>query len=89
MIVPAIPQPLTEEEIAALQLGDKHHVDSGMGGSYRVEFIGRQEDKFVFEDCEVERRAWGPYRYTIDEVRHNVYRLIAQDPYFRGKTIDR
>lgn len=88
MIVPAIPQPLTESEIAVLKPGDKRHVDSGMGGSYQVAFIGKEEGKYVFEDCDAERRAWGRYRFTIDEVRQQVYRLVAQDPYFRGKTID-
>ena len=89
MIVPAIPQPLAEAEIVALKPGDKHHVDSGMGGSYRVQFIGQEEDKYVFEDCDAERRAWGRYRFTMEEVRRKVYRLVAQDPYFRDKTIDR
>ena len=89
MIVPAIPQPLTEPEIAAMQLGDKHHVDSGMGGSFRVEFVGREGTDFVFDICDAEWRKWGPLRFTAEVVRHKVYRLIAQDPYFRGKTIDR
>ena len=89
MIVPAIPQPLTEEEIAGLRPGDMHHVDSGMGGSFPVKFVGREGDDYVFENCAAEWRMWGPYRYTAEDVRDKVYRLVAENPFFRDKTIDR
>jgi hypothetical protein len=83
MIVPAIPRYLTDEEIAALRPGDVHHVDSGMGGSFRVRFAGREGDQFVFENISDGWETFGPYCYRRDDIRQRVYDLIAENPAFR------
>jgi hypothetical protein len=83
MIVPAIPRYLTEEEVAALRPGDVHHVDSGMGGSFRVRFAGHEGSQFSFDNISDGWENHGPFRYTYDEVRQHVYDLIAENPAFR------
>jgi hypothetical protein len=85
MIVPAIPRYLTEAEVASLRTGDVHHVDSGMGGSFRVRFVGHEGGRFVFENISDGWERQGPYRYTYDEVRRHVYDLIAENPAFRAQ----
>ncbi len=83
MILPAVRQHLTEEDIAALRPGDIHHVDSGLGGSFRVRFVGHEADRFIFENIADGWQTQGPYRYTFDEVRQKVYDLVAENPHFR------
>jgi hypothetical protein len=83
MIVPAVRQYLTEQEVAALRPGDAHRVDSGMGGSFRVRFVGQEADRFVFENISEGWERHGPYRYTFDEVRRNIYDLIAENLAYR------
>lgn len=83
MIVPAIPRYLTPAEIAALQVGDRHHVDSGLGGSFRVEFTGQEDERYCFANVSAGWERFGPYRLTVDEVRRQVYDLIAENPFFR------
>lgn len=83
MIVPAIPRHLSEEDTAALRPGDVHHVDSGLGGSFRVRFDGHDDDRFVFANVSPGWESQGPYRYTFDEVRENIYDLVAENPHLR------
>jgi hypothetical protein len=92
MIVPAVRQYLTEQEVAALRPDDAHRVDSGMGGSFHVRFVGQETDRFVFENVSEGWERQGPYRYTFDEVRRNIYDLIPENPAYReaqhaGKTM--
>jgi hypothetical protein len=83
MIVPAIRQHLSEADVAGLRPGDLHHIDSGLGGSFRVRFAGHENDHFIFENISTGWETWGPYRYTFDEVRQQVYDLIAENPAYR------
>jgi len=85
MIVLAIRQYLDETDVAAIRPGDVHHIDSGLGGSFRVRFVGHTEDNFVFENISTGWETWGPYSYTFDEVRQEVYDLIAENPAYRAE----
>ena len=87
MIVPAVRRSLTEEEVAALRPGDMHHVDSGLGGSFRVGFVGHEGERYVFENISAGWQTYGPYRYTLDEVRQKVYDLVAENPAFRAENL--
>ena len=85
MIVPAIPRYLTEADVAALRPGDRHHIDSGLGGSFTLEFLRHEGNEFVFQCVSKGWESMGIFKYTFDEVRENVYDLIAENPNFHEK----
>jgi hypothetical protein len=85
MIVPAIPRYLNEEDVACLRHSDVHYIDSGLGGSFRVRFVGHRDDRFVFENISGGWERHGPYHYPFDEVRRQVYNLVAENPAFRDE----
>lgn len=85
MIVPAIRRYLDETDVAAMRTGDMHHIDSGLGGCFRVRFVGHSDDHFIFENISGGWETWGPYRYTFDEVRQQIYDLVAENPAYRDE----
>lgn len=83
MIVPAEPSYLTEADVAALRPGDTHHIDSGLGGAFKMRFEGHEGDRYVFRNISPEWEQWGLIRYTCDEVCQQVYDLVPSNPAFR------
>ncbi len=83
MIVDAEASYLSEEDVAALRVGDTHHIDSGLGGAFKMRFDGHEGDRFVFSNVSPGWEGWGVFRYTIDEVRQHVYDLLPSNPTFR------
>lgn len=83
MIVPAVPRHLTEEDVAALRPGDRHNINSGLGGAFTLEFVKQEGDRFVFKCVSAGWESIGIFKYTFDEVRESVYDLIAENPSFR------
>lgn len=73
--VPAAKQFITPDEVKALKNNDSWHVNSGMGGSFSVAYMGKNEsDKHVFDST---NKDW-PYsfEYTDEEVPSKVYKLV-------------
>ena len=94
MNYPTVPRYFTEQEVAALRVGDHANVDSGMGGSFSVCFEGHNHEHFVFKNVSPDFENFGDLCYTLDEVRERVYQLVIDPCYTRevelitGKTYE-
>jgi hypothetical protein len=83
MIVPAIRDFVG---VPMLVTGHRYHVDSHMGGSYPVRYLGTDAEGFHrFEHLhpELKGRTW---LYAEEEVPFKVYLLIPENPAFRSQS---
>ncbi|NLF01131.1 MAG: hypothetical protein GX601_09160 [Anaerolineales bacterium] len=78
MIVPADREYATVAEVEALRIGDKLHVDSGMGGSWELVLRGRCDGRLYFE--RPARPDWPSVMigWTAAEAAERLYRLVPE-----------
>ena len=82
MIVPAKRKFIKDTSI--LVKGRIFHVDSGMGGSFRVEYTGKVNGKHQFRNLSQEFSSLMPYfDYSENEVCSKVYTLVPENPNFK------